>query len=456
MSNENNENVENIDTNETVETTETNETVETSTAAKKVESTTSDADNNGSKKSIYIIEGIIAAIAVVFIIIALVVSNKKNNADGLSASQDALSQNQAGDDASLDGDLATKEIDNSALYTDMPAIPDASSFNKMTEEECLKLVDSGDMIKVESADGTYTYVVNYNDSELLANALACTDEELEAFLYKEILVNCMVPVEDGRDVAQLYDYVCIDYAGYLGDEQFENGTATEQYANLGSGSYIPGFEEGIVGMKVGETKDVEVTFPEDYRAANLAGQDVTFKITLNEIVSEPAELTEELVAEQFSGFYTLDEIINAAKQQISSDKSYSFLTDKFYVSEINDEITLNYYNNTMELYDLMCQQYMMSIDDLLLSSGSTLPDFKKDVMESCAESALSITMYHILAENFGLSVSDDDIQNMCSKYGYSSTEEFFAAYGEQTVKDALLSDKVTLQLINMANSDEEE
>lgn len=439
-----------VETNETSETKEIIDKVEAKVAA------STDEDNSGNKKTVYIIEGVIAAIAVVFIVVALVLSNKKNNVpDMVATSQDSVSDNQEVVVDPLSGETVAVDIDNSALFTDVPQVPSADSFNTMTEEECEKLVASNDMIKIEAADGTYAYVANYNDNKALAEAIAYTDEEVQDFLYKNLLMNYIVPLEEERDTAQLYDNVNIDYAGYLGEEQFEGGTASGQIANLGSGSYIPGFEEGIVGMKVGETKDVKVTFPENYRAENLAGKDVTFKITLNEICGQPAELTDELVSTQITGFLSKDDVVNAAQQQIINDKAFAYLNENFYVSKINNDIATNYYNNTMDLYDTMCQQYQMSVEDMLLTTGTTLPDFKKEVMDSCAESALSITMYYIIAEDLGLSVSDTDIQDMCSKYGYTSTEEFYASYGEQTVKDAILTDKVTLKLIELADSEED-
>ena len=79
------------------------------------------------------------------------------------------------------------------------------------------------------------------------------------------------------------DTVIIDFAGFLGEEQFAGGTATDYPLQLGSGTFIAGFEEQLVGAKVGESRDVSVKFPEDYVAKNLAGKDVVFKVTIKEI-----------------------------------------------------------------------------------------------------------------------------------------------------------------------------
>lgn len=81
------------------------------------------------------------------------------------------------------------------------------------------------------------------------------------------------------------DVVKIDFVGMMDGEEFSGGSASNQIVELGSGAYIDGFEDGIIGMKKGETKDVEMTFPETYYE-DLAGKDVTFKITVKSIYKE--------------------------------------------------------------------------------------------------------------------------------------------------------------------------
>ena len=78
------------------------------------------------------------------------------------------------------------------------------------------------------------------------------------------------------------DTVVIDFAGFLGEEQFKGGTATDYPLKLGSGTFVPGFEEQLIGAKVGESRDVNITFPQDY-VPNLAGKDVVFKVTIKDI-----------------------------------------------------------------------------------------------------------------------------------------------------------------------------
>ena len=122
-------------------------------------------------------------------------------------------------------------------------------------------------------------------------------------------------VTSGR-AAKNGDIVVIDFLGKLDGEPFEGGAAEGHSLELGSNSFIPGFEEGLVGVKVGDKRDVEVSFPEDYQAAHLAGKPAVFEVTVNEL-REPgkAQISDEL-AERL-GFENLDGLKTAVKEQIN-------------------------------------------------------------------------------------------------------------------------------------------
>ena len=94
-----------------------------------------------------------------------------------------------------------------------------------------------------------------------------------------ILTGCESRAEK---IAENGDTVVIDFAGFLGDEQFQGGTAENYPLTLGSGQFVPGFVEQLVGAKVGEKRDVNITFPQNY-VPNLAGKDVVFKVTIKDI-----------------------------------------------------------------------------------------------------------------------------------------------------------------------------
>ncbi len=116
--------------------------------------------------------------------------------------------------------------------------------------------------------------------------------------------------------AQNGDTVLIDYAGFVGDEQFEGGTAERQPLALGTGTFIPGFEEQLVGAVAGEERDVKVTFPEEYQSTELAGKEALFKCKVHEIKElEKPELNDEF-AKDVSEFDTLEELRKDSKEKL--------------------------------------------------------------------------------------------------------------------------------------------
>ena len=119
--------------------------------------------------------------------------------------------------------------------------------------------------------------------------------------------------------AQEGDVVTIDYEGKKDGVAFDGGTAQDQQLELGSGSFIDGFEDGIVGHNIGETFDLNLTFPEDYKSEDLAGQAVVFTVTLDKIseVIVP-ELTDELVAELSESAKTIEDYKKEVKEDLET------------------------------------------------------------------------------------------------------------------------------------------
>ncbi len=115
-------------------------------------------------------------------------------------------------------------------------------------------------------------------------------------------------LETKEAAAEDGDFVVMDFVGYLDGEAFEGGEARDQMVELGAGTLIPGFDEQLVGMSAGDERKIEVTFPEDYQAEHLAGQDATFDITAKEIkVKELPELDDDFASDN-AGFDTMDEL----------------------------------------------------------------------------------------------------------------------------------------------------
>ncbi|MGP6140089.1 MULTISPECIES: trigger factor [unclassified Jeotgalibaca] len=125
-----------------------------------------------------------------------------------------------------------------------------------------------------------------------------------------------------EDAAAEGDTVVIDYEGFLGEEAFEGGKDQNHSLELGSNSFIPGFEEQLVGTKAGDEKDVVVTFPEEYQAADLAGKEATFKVVVHEVkTKELPALDDEFAKDLEEDVETLDELKAKIRKELEDSKT---------------------------------------------------------------------------------------------------------------------------------------
>lgn len=146
----------------------------------------------------------------------------------------------------------------------------------------------------------------YKGLELPSAEVEVTDEDLQAELERLQQRHAeLVVVDEGE--AQQGDIVIIDFEGFIDGEPFEGGRGERHNLELGSGTFIPGFEEQLVGMNIGDFKDVEVTFPEDYHVDDLKGKPAVFKVKLHEIKRKNLPALDDEFAKDVSEFDTLEE-----------------------------------------------------------------------------------------------------------------------------------------------------
>lgn len=146
-----------------------------------------------------------------------------------------------------------------------------------------------------------------------------TDEEVESSLKDRQEKQAELVLKE--DAAELGDTVVIDYEGFQGDEPFEGGKDENHSLELGSNSFIPGFEDKLVGVKAGEETTVELTFPEDYQAEDLAGKDASFKVKVHEVKSrELPELDDEFAKDIDEEVETLDELKAKIRKELEESK----------------------------------------------------------------------------------------------------------------------------------------
>lgn len=264
-----------------------------------------------------------------------------------------------------------------------------------------------------------------------------TDADVEAEL--EYLTSLYPSEVTGRP-AKLGDTANIDYVGYDGDEAFDGGTANGYDLKLGSGNFIDGFEDGIVGMEIGEERDLNLTFPEEYHSEELAGKAVVFHVTLNSLSNADETEIDDAFAQRILGdeTATLEQLRTNVYEdlQIEAESNYymnagaELLTKLIADSEITlDPDAVEEQRYTMEeSYKAQAEMYGLEYEDFLTYFFGMTPDD----MESYASEILKQEMVMneiVRLEN--LEITDEQKELIAKMNGFSDAAEMIELYGEE-------------------------
>ncbi len=216
----------------------------------------------------------------------------------------------------------------------------------------------------------------YKGIEIPRQAYTVTDEEVEMALKSE--QESQARFVDVERPAADHDRVLLDYAGTVDGVAFEGGTAEDQTLELGSGTFIPGFEEQLIGICAGEDRDVKVTFPEQYHAAELAGKDAVFACKVKAVqVKEIPELDDEFIKD-ISEFDTVDEWKQNKKEELLKQREQSVK-----VAEENELLTKAADNMECEIPECMVdRQVQAMLQDMayrLAGSGISMEQYMQIV-----------------------------------------------------------------------------
>lgn len=329
-----------------------------------------------------------------------------------------------------------------------------------TEEETEAMIERPDYTALD-----YVTLGEYKGLTIEEQSTEVTDEEIQDEIeYNVQLADALESVTEGA--VQEGDTANIDYEGKLDGEAFDGGTAKGYDLVIGSGSFIDGFEDGLVGVSVGETVDLPLTFPENYGSDELAGQDVVFTVTVNEIKRMP-ELSDELVSQISDGEYAdVASYTEYIRGNLEADKESQkevlmksdLLTQVANICEINDypQEMVDFGMNNMETYyKSMAEAYEMEFADFLSTFlGMTEDEFSEQAEEAVKQNLQQELYLKAISEAEGLEVSDEDYAAGCEEYaqqyGYSTADELVAAYGEDTIRVSLLQEKVLDFLLDNA------
>jgi len=288
-----------------------------------------------------------------------------------------------------------------------------------------------------------------------------TDEDVQAEL--TTLQNRqaeLVVKEEGT--AENGDTVVIDFEGFVDGEAFEGGKAENHSLELGTGSFIPGFEEQLVGVATGESKDVEVTFPEEYHAAELAGKPAVFKVTVHEIKGkELPELDDEFAKDVDDEVETLDALKEKIKTRLEDSKKHEaehHLRDTVVEKaaenaevEIPEVMVTNEVNRMLQEFEQRLQMQGMNLELYFQFSGQDENALREQMKEE-AQNRVKINLtLEAIAKAENLEVTDEDVnaelEKMAGMYNMSVDAIIQALGGVEGIKADLKLQKAVNFLV---------
>jgi len=259
----------------------------------------------------------------------------------------------------------------------------------------------------------------YKGLEYEAVETTVTDEEVAAELDALQQQGAELAVKEGA--IENGDTAVFDFAGFADGEQFEGGTAENYTLEIGSGQFIPGFEEQMVGLTAGEEKDVEVTFPEEYHADNLAGKPATFKVKLHEVKAKQVpELDDEFAKDIDESVSSLDELKAKIRERLETAKKQE--AEGTMRDQLVEQATANATIDVPAVLvdqevDRMVQEFGtrvssqgIDLDMYFQLTGTTEEAMREEMKEQAEERVKARLVLKAIAEKEAIEVSDEDAE----------------------------------------------
>lgn len=335
--------------------------------------------------------------------------------------------------------IVEKMYGESAFYEDAVNALIPAETQKIVDEEKIELVDMPkyEVVSVEKETGVVfkatctvrpeVKVSNYKGIEVEKVVNAVTDEDVNARIDQmRDKGSRLVSIEDRA--AQNGDSVVIDFEGFIDDVAFDGGKADAFTLVLGSGQFIPGFEDQVAGHNIGEEFDVNVSFPENYQMAEIAGKPAVFKVKLHEIkVKELPELDDEFVKDttEFDTVDALKEDIKKKLEESNAKKSETDVEDKIFDTVIaNTEVEIpqvmieNRISQMVEETEQTLGAQGINLELYLQYTGMTIDSFRKTFEERAKQDVTLRLAFQEIAKIENIEATEEDVEN-----GYKTLAE---------------------------------
>ncbi|MCR5419074.1 MAG: trigger factor [Lachnospiraceae bacterium] len=363
----------------------------------------------------------------------------------------------------------SKKTDDAAETSEESSSADSETKTKSgaisaTDFDVDKYVKIGDLDGLEVTVPAYTFS-DEDVEKQMQNELEYYVQSTGAYAYTPIL---------DRDTVEVGDTVDIDYVGTKDGVAFDGGTAEGYHLQIGSGQFIEGFEEGLVGHKVGEKVSLNLTFPEEYHSEELAGAAVVFDVTINNLVEQSMpELTDDVVKNMGQeGLETVDQFRTEIRQYLqdecdnrnSSEKTtavWNAVVAKCEVSDPPQELVDDVLLRISENLTRYAQQYGVTEDVLITQyMGTTQEQYDADSLQSAQDAAKEKLIAAAIAKQAGLSLTDEELNEAAAKdaesFGYDSAEAVLNDIGKGAYYDYALGQKIDEYLLTKVKVVEQE
>lgn len=303
-------------------------------------------------------------------------------------------------------------------------------------------------------------VADYKGIEVKKVSTRVTKKEVEEELERIREKNARIVTVEDRDLKD-GDISVIDFEGFVDGVAFDGGKGENFELTIGSGQFIPGFEDQMVGMKIGEERDVNVKFPEEYHAENLAGKDATFKVKLHEIKEKVLPELDDEFAKDVSEFDTLEEYrkdlnkkvkerkenqAKATKEQEAIEKFIEKVEVVIPDGMIDEEV-----EKMVEEMNANLSYQGLNIDQYLQYMGITLEDYKKE-MRAQAEKRIKLNLgLEAVAKEEKVEVSDEEIdakiKELSAQYGAGDDESLLKNENARNYMRQELTHEKTMKIV---------
>lgn len=291
-----------------------------------------------------------------------------------------------------------------------------------------------------------------------------TDEEVNHSInYWREKKSILLPKKD--DVIEKGDIVIFDFKGFIDGKEMENGSGKNFELEIGSNQFIPGFEDQMIGMKRNDEKEINVKFPDDYHAKEIAGKEAKFELKIHDIKTKKLpELNDEFVKDlkienvnTVSEFkeYEKNHLIEKKKMDILNESKPQIFKELAKITKLSfpDEIGIeNEIKNMKNEYEYMLSQSGLKLNDFLKMSGKTEKDFDEELKKIAEENVLSKYALYEISEKEKIEVNENDIKQLFEKIaklqGVSVEEiENLAKQNIDRIEASILIDKTVEWII---------